>query len=70
MFAQALCQDISAKFLVQISATPRIEGGMNDAWESSLQKLLLCGSQYVVHVTLVCRTQSASRLSRPGAGYP
>ena len=24
----------------------------------------------VVHVTRVCRTLSASRLSRPGAGYP
>ena len=28
------------------------------------------GSQYVVHVTRVCRTRSASRLSRPGASYP
>ena len=36
---------------------------------SSLQKLLLRGSQYVVHVTRVCRTRSASPLSRPGAGY-
>ena len=39
-------------------------------WEFSLQKLLLHGSQYVVYVTRVCRTRSASRLSRPGAGYP
>ena len=23
-----------------------------------------------IHVTRVCRTRSASRLSRPGAGYP
>ena len=38
----------------------RIEkGGSNDAWESC-----------VVHVTRICRTRSASRLSRPGAGYP
>ena len=27
-------------------------------------------TQYVVHVTRVCRTRSVSRLSRPGAGYP
>ena len=24
----------------------------------------------IIHVTRVCRTRSASRLSRPGAGYP
>ena len=34
-----------------------------------MQKLLLRGSQYVVHVTFV-ETRSASRLSRPRAGYP
>ena len=34
-----------------------------------MQKLLLRGSQYVVHVTRVSRTRTASRLSRPGAGY-
>ena len=33
-------------------------------------KNYLRGSQYVVHVTRACRTQSASRLTRPGAGYP
>ena len=27
-------------------------------------------SQYVVRVTRVCQTRSASRLSRAGAGYP
>ena len=27
-------------------------------------------ARYIVHVTRVCRTRSASRLSRPGAGYP
>ena len=27
-------------------------------------------SMLYIHVTRVCRTQSASRLSRPGAGYP
>ena len=37
---------------------------------SSLRTLFLSGSQYVVDVTRVCRTRSASRLSRPGAGYP
>ena len=35
-----------------------------------MQKLLLRGSHYVVHVTRVCRTRSASHLSMPGAGYP
>ena len=27
-------------------------------------------STLYIHVTRVCRTRSASRLSRPGAGYP
>ena len=27
-------------------------------------------SMLCIHVTRVCRTRSASRLSRPGAGYP
>ena len=35
-----------------------------------MQKLLSRGSQYVVRVTRVCRTRSASHLSTPGAGYP
>ena len=39
-------------------------------WESSFQKLLSRGLQYVVRVTRVCRTGSASRLLRPGAGFP
>ena len=41
-------------------------------WESSLHNLLLCGSQYVVHVAHVCRTRSATGesfidfIERPG----
>ena len=36
---------------------------------AAILSMLLRGSQYVVHVTGVCRTRSTSRLSRPGGSY-